>query len=299
MVFEALEQKVKKFLLNMRLRGERQAREIVNPNASDLVIYYPGAGLDILFPLFSTDGQRFISVDLAEGWKYQPTEALDIIAQQIKEHGGHVGKVEGNGDDAYRMTFDFKGRNRELIYYFHRDVRHFTPPEINSGYDVYFSKRAGAFNNPEYLERMINLMRIGGHFLSNNCDLISHNVVEDGETKVIPTDFDLDALGLKEVSRGNGYHILRKVRDVPNARETLLPPYFMFLERFVNGLINEHETNPQSDYARPDGWRKLLKERVLELNNLYSSLNPHIQIMCEPIVKGVNERFERVVRLWR
>ena len=65
---ESLEERLTKLVMHMLTWRARQKRKIVNPDKSDLVVYYPGAGLDILRPLYETDGRRLIFVDDAKNW---------------------------------------------------------------------------------------------------------------------------------------------------------------------------------------------------------------------------------------
>ena len=71
---------------------EKQVVDVVNPQRRDLIVYYPGPAYDIVNPLKTTQGSRFVFVDTWDPAYGTIDQQLQRIQQDIKSGGGKVRK---------------------------------------------------------------------------------------------------------------------------------------------------------------------------------------------------------------
>ncbi len=258
---------------------EKLIVDVVNPERKDLVVYYPGSAYDIVDPLIKTQGQKYIFVDLGDSAFGTFDQQLNRIKNDIKRDG-KVRKCKKVSENLAVVTFTYQGRHRELVHHHKRDALKFKPSELNGGYDIYFSKGAGPLHEPYYMARMIKLMRLGGFFVSDECDMISHCIFKEGKRTSIPTNYNLKKLGFvnegvfKENHMYCGseelgeYSLLRKVKQVDNPFEILMPTYFGLILKEAETFLAELKKDLKWDTGNSYGWRENIKKSVLELNKL-------------------------------
>lgn len=258
---------------------EKLIVDVVNPERKDLVVYYPGSAYDIVDPLIKTQGQKYVFVDLGDSTYGTFDQQLKRIKNDIQSDG-KVRKCNKVSENLAVVTFTYQNRPRELVHHHKRDALKFKPPELKGGYDIYFSKGAGPLHEPYYMARMIKLMRPGGFFVSAGCDMISHCIFEEGERRSTPTNYDLKKLGFvnegvfKENYMYGGreelgeYSLLRKVKQVDNPFEILMPTYFGLILKGAETFLAELKKNPKWDTGNSYEWREHIKKSVLELNKL-------------------------------
>lgn len=176
---------------------------VINPNNSNLIVFYPGAGYDIKNPLKNTNGQLFVFVDKIDPVMGTVREQIGKIISQIENMDGQIISQKFIDDKKYTLTFYYQNKKRRLVYYCYANIREITPAEIKDGYDVYFSKGSGPFHYPDYLSKMINLLNLNGYILTYNCDFIKDCIINNGCKLNISINFPLNKLGLSIVSKIN------------------------------------------------------------------------------------------------
>ncbi len=269
---------------------EKQIVDVVNPYRQDLVVYYAGPAFDIVNPLEKTQGSRFVFVDVWDPAYGSIDEQLQRIQQDIKCKVGEVQKFQRISDNLAVILFDYHSRGREIIYHLKRNALTFTPPELLNGYDIYFSKGAGPFHEPNYLSRLIRLMKVGGFFVSHECDFVSHYTFANGKKHGIPANFDYEDLGFKDVGLIDRYSLLRKVRHVDNVFEVLLPTYFGLVLQEVESFLTEFEKDPEWEIGKLIGWQKGIGNSVSELNDLAPMLKENLTSQLRARLADVNKR---------
>ena len=259
---------------------EKLIVDVVNPERKDLVVYYPGSAYDIVDPLLKTQGQIYVFVDFWDSAFGTFDQQLKRIQKDINSDG-KARKCKKVSENLAVVTFTYQNRPRELVHHHKRDALKFKPSELKGGYDIYFSKGAGPLHEPYYMARMIKLMRLGGFFVSDECDMISHCIFKDGKRTSIPTNYNLKKLGFvnegvfKENYMYDGreelgeYSLLRKVKQVDNPFEILMPTYFgLTLKEAETFLAKLKKDLKGDDVGNNDWWREGIQKLVLELNKL-------------------------------
>ncbi len=259
---------------------EKLIVDVVNPERKDLVVYYPGSAYDIADPLIKTQGKKYVFVDLGDDIFGTFDQQLNRMIKDDIKSDGKVRKCKKVSENLAVVTFTYQNRPRELVYHHKRDALKFNPPELNEGYDIYFSKGAGPLHEPYYMARMIKLMRLGGFFVSYDCDMISHSIFKEGQKIGIPTNFNLKKLGF--VNEGvftennmyggriesGEYSLLRKVKQVDNPFDILMPTYFGLLLKKAETFLAEVKKDLKRD-TRDTYWEiEYIEKEVLELNKL-------------------------------
>ena len=219
-------------------------RRIVNPDRGERTLYYPGAGPDLLGPFLETDATRYVFVDLVDVAYGDIDAQQESIIRQITDQGGRIENDAWSPPKIWRVTFELEGRERTLTYHFQRDVLEFSPPELQDGYDIYYSRGSGPFNQPHYLAEKVAKLTLGGDIVSHDCDLMSHGVIVDGDKRSQPLAVDREALGLDvwQVRDAAGpIYVMQKQRMVSaeNMLQLLLPGYFKLLLLDIRGLLED------------------------------------------------------------
>lgn len=251
---------------------ETKIREIVNPNGRDVAVYYPGSAYDILTPLHATDASRFIFVDMVDPAYGTKERQIVRIESAIKKAGGNIKHIRDK-NDITRIEFRYSGRKRNLTYYFYRDAETFVPRKLCYGYDIYFSKYAGPFNNAGYLATRIHLMKEGGFFVTQ-ADLVLHTLIKDKEAVSMPANFDFPALGMEKKAEEGEFSVIQKTRQVcmNHLLDALAPECFHLLATEIQGWINECTSNPDGLFAKDKKWQESMRNKMGELNMEYRLL---------------------------
>lgn len=135
-------------------------RKIIAETHKKIVVYYPGAGNDLLYALLATDADTFIFVD-----KANPSGVE--ISNFIISHKGEILKEKQVTDIRY-LKFRILGKIRELYYYSGVDAgdENKLPEILKNGYNVYIEKHFNANGYGGFTGDFNNLWRINLKYLA-------------------------------------------------------------------------------------------------------------------------------------
>ncbi|MCM8774526.1 MAG: VWA domain-containing protein, partial [Candidatus Omnitrophica bacterium] len=158
-----------------------------------IIVYYPGAGTDIIHPLLTTDGEIFLYVDIGES-KEPINKLLNSISNQIEQLGGKVINMGIVNDNEGVINFELGDRNRVLYYYNKIDAsdENLLPQKIKEGFDIYVEKAllygyTGAGTQKELtLPIALKYLRQGGFVLT---DYSTRRQVTDPRLKTVGIEY--------------------------------------------------------------------------------------------------------------
>lgn len=135
-------------------------RKIIAETHKKIVVYYPGAGNDLLYALLATDADTFIFVD-----KANPSGVE--ISNFIISHKGEILKEKQVTDMRY-LKFRILGKIRELYYYSGVDAgnENQLPEILKNGYNVYIERHFNANGYGGFTGDFNNLWRINLKYLA-------------------------------------------------------------------------------------------------------------------------------------
>lgn len=278
---------------------KNKIRNIINPQGLPLITFYPGPADDIVYPLKDTGASSYIFVDSIDPCIGSLEYQIKTIKEDIEKAGGNITKTENCNDNIKKIEFIYQDRERKIVYHPYKNVFDFNPCELEEGYDFYFSKGSGPFNNHLYLAKKISLMNLDGFFVSYECDLIHHSIIYDHNKIHIPTEFNLTKLGLEKVSEIKSHHygqlisIIQKIRqiDFDELVNVLTPTYLELLLKDIASLLSEHEKYKEYSRNKEKGiipncskelygffvtnpaWKNHLIKSIKELDSTYDLLS--------------------------
>ena len=122
------------------------------------------------------------------------------------------------GSGKWEITFNYEGKARKIIYY-SRDANTFFPPELGSGYDVYYERLFRGTPESQVLYDMtpktklevIKNLKVGGRYaVFSRWDYMTH------KHELAPSLLGLEEVSRTEYSDGWLGHVCEKVNEIPD-----------------------------------------------------------------------------------
>jgi len=127
----------------------KKVKKIIRTQFPQPLVYYFGMGnvskmnLELLMPLWGLDFSLLVGVDLARGSFEDFSQASRLLLLALKNLNSGTLKFKEIEKNKFEAEFVFEKKKRKIISYYQFDCCTDFPAEIQSGYQILYTRRGG------------------------------------------------------------------------------------------------------------------------------------------------------------